>query len=106
MAEDARPASANLETAEDVSDIEPPPTMAVSENEHRLGSLGEEPRGLLLDLLDATDDSEPIEARVFDRLGVDCHHRRWRAYDLYWARDEEAFAEALRDWKRSAEMEG
>lgn len=104
MSMDAPPAT-NLDAADDVSDIKPPPTLAVSENEHRIGPLGEGPRGLLLELLGATDANNPIEARVFDRLGVDYTHLRWQAFDLYWAGDEDVFVEALRDWKRSAEME-
>lgn len=96
-------ASVNFDTAEDVTDIEPEPTIAISENEHHFASIGYEAKRQLLMLLDETDPEEPLSTRVFERLGVPYQHASWRDYDLYWADDEEAFVEALRDWHQTRE---
>lgn len=62
-------ASVNFDTAEDVTDIEPEPTIAISENEHHFASIGYEAKRQLLMLLDETDPEEPLSTRVFERLG-------------------------------------
>lgn len=107
------PANVDLEAIEDVSDVEPTPTLAVSDNEHHFGSfgpdagaLGQEAKILLRELLDATPENESTSERVFERLGVGYSHAEWQDYDLYWADDEEAFVEALRTWNSARSMSG
>lgn len=97
----------DLEHIEDISDIEPPPTIAMhdEQGEHRLGPLGDTGRRLLLELLDATDAGEPTGERVFGRLGLDWQEAEWQGWKLYWAdaeRDE--VVEALKDWNVSHSM--
>ncbi len=75
----------NFDHAEDVTDIQPEPTLAVSDGEHHIGALGNEGKRLMLELLDDTDENEPMDARVFDRLGLAHTHAEWNGYDLYWA---------------------
>ena len=93
------PENVDLTHIEDVSDIEPPPILAVSENQHRFGPIGYEGKRLLKELLQATDESTPFEDRVFNRLGLSYQHATWDKYDLYWVDEgSDAFVEALENW--------
>lgn len=97
----------DLEHIEHVADIEPEPTLAVSEDEHYIGSLGEAGKRLMKELLAETDESEPMGDRVFGRLGVSYQHARWRDFDLYWVDEEngnEALVEALKTWNSARNM--
>lgn len=97
----------DLEHVEDVSDIDPPPTLAVNHEagEHRLGPLGEAGRRLLLEVLDATDEDEPMGERVFGRLGLDWNEATWDGWELYWAdADKEEVVKALKRWNASYHM--
>lgn len=91
------PNNIDLNGIEDVSDIEPAPTIAVSRSRMEFGSVGEEGKRLLKELMDKTED-EPMSRRVFTRLGVGYSHAQWGDYDLYWADDEDEFVEALENW--------
>ena len=96
-----RPHYIDLENIEDVSDIDPPPTLAVnhSDGEQRLGPMGDAGRRLMLELLDATDESEPMGERVFGRLGLNWRATNWAGWDLYWAAAErEDVIDALQEW--------
>lgn len=91
--------SVNLTHVEDVTDIEPPPTIAVSDTEHHFGALGHEGKRLMLELLEATSEEEPFGERVFGRLGLPYTHTAWNEYHLYWADvDNETVVEALEEW--------
>lgn len=97
----------DLENIEDVSDIEPTPTLALNheEGEHRLGSLGDTGRRLMLELLEATDESEPTGDRVFGTLGLDYEQAEWQGWELYWAdASDEEVVEALKDWSAAYNM--
>ena len=107
------PATVDLETIETVTDIEPTPTLAVSNNDYHFGSfgpgagaLGQEAKLLLRELLDATPEDEPAAERVFARLGVGYSHAAWKGFDLYWADDEDRFVDALRTWNSAHSMSG
>ena len=99
------PDTVDLTHIEDVTDVKPEPTIAVSETRHHIGSIGASNKRILLDLLDKTDESEPFGARVFDRLGVGYSHTTWDGFDLFWVDDEDAFENALRTWHSAQEME-
>lgn len=92
------PENVDLTHVESVTDIKPPPTLALSEHEHHIGPIGDLSKRWLLMLLEETSEAEPAGTRVFDRLGVPYAHATWRDFDVYWADDEDAFIEALRRW--------
>lgn len=100
------PENLDFTGVEDVTDIEPQPTLAIGEDSHYFGSIGAEGKALLSELFDMKSDDEPADERVFARLGVGFSHTRWRDFDLYWADDENAFVDALREWKTTQEMAG
>lgn len=89
----------DLTHVQDVTDIEPTPTLAVSDDAHHIGPLGHEGKRLMLELLDATDEEEPVGTRVFGRLGLPYAHARWHEFDLYWAEGgSDAVVKALASW--------
>lgn len=90
----------DLNHIEDVSDVEPEPTLAVRGTGYRPGPLGSEGKRLIKELLNATEDEDaPVGTRVFDRLGLDYEHRQWNGYDLYWAdADRDTIVSALEAW--------
>lgn len=97
------PDNLDLERVEDVTDIKPASTLAVSEHEHHVGPLGREGKTLLLRLLAETDEREPPGDRVFRRLGVDYEHTTWNEYDLFWA-DADDVVSALEEWNAAQSM--
>ena len=95
----------DLENIESVSEIEPEPTLALSENAHHIGSLGSEGKRLMLELLSATDESEPAGERVFGRLGLPYQHATWQDYDLFWAEvDKGEVVAALGRWNSARSL--
>ena len=92
------PKNVDLTHTESVTDIEPTPTLALSDSEHHIGPIGDLGKRWLLMLLDETAEAEPAGTRVFDRLGVPYTHATWRDFDVFWADDEDAFVETLRRW--------
>ena len=95
----------DLENVESVSEIKPEPTLAIKENAHHIGSLGSEGKRLMLELLSATDESEPADERVFGRLGLPYQHTTWQGYDLLWAEvDNEEVVAALERWNSGHSM--
>lgn len=96
----------DLEHIESIDEIEPPPTLALTEGDHFIGPLGSTGKRLMLELLGATDESEPTGERVFGRLGLDYQRAEWKDWEIYWARDDnEAVLEALKRWNSSHSMD-
>jgi hypothetical protein len=95
----------DLEHIESVDEIEPKPTLALREGDHYIGPLGSVGKRLMLELMKATDESEPTGDRVFGRLGLDYQSARWNDWEIYWARrDEQAVVEALKRWNSAHSM--
>jgi hypothetical protein len=89
----------DLEHIESVDEIKPKPTLALRKGDHYIGPLGGVGKRLMLELLKATDESEPTGDRVFGRLGLEFQSATWREWEIFWARvDEEAVVEALKLW--------
>lgn len=77
----------DFENIADISEITPPPTLALSDKAHFLGPIEARGRKLMLALLDATDANEPTGERVFGRLGLSYRHASWNGWELFWADD-------------------
>lgn len=93
------PDHVDLNNIEDVTDIEPEPTLAASDSEHRIGSIGLRGKTLLIELLAETPDDEPMAERVFERLGEEYAHAEFEDYDVFWAEDEDSLVESLEEWE-------
>jgi hypothetical protein len=95
----------DLEHIESVDEINPKPTLALREGDHYIGHLGHVGKRLMLELLKATDESEPTGDRVFGRLGLEYQTAQWKEWEIYWAReDEDGVTEALKRWNTSHSM--
>jgi hypothetical protein len=95
----------DLEHIESVDEIEPKPTLAPREGDHYIGPLGHVGKRLMLELLKATDESDPTGDRVFGRLGLEYQTARWKGWEIFWAReDEDGVTEALKRWNTSHSM--
>jgi hypothetical protein len=95
----------DLEHIESVDEIRPKPTLALRPGDHYIGPLGSVGKRLMLELLKATDQSEPTGDRVFGRLGLDHQSAEWKDWEIFWAReDEEAVVEALKRWNSAHSM--
>ena len=92
----------DLEHIESVDEINPKPTLALTQGDHYIGPLGSTGKRLMLELLKATDEEEPTGERVFGRLGLDYQQAQWHGWEVYWAReDDEAVLAALKSWNSS-----
>lgn len=104
------PTNVDFTGIEDVTNIEPAPTLAEQNGELFIGPLGDEGKGLMKELLDAlraeAASEVPVAAQAFERLGVPYGRRSWNGWEVYWAgvSDEEVLA-ALREWHRSFRMQ-
>lgn len=95
----------DLENIESVDEIKPKPTLALREGDHYIGPLGSTGKRLMLELLGATDESEPAGDRVFGRLGLEHQTAQWNGWQIFWAReDEEGVVDALKRWNSSHSM--
>lgn len=95
----------DLEHIESVDEIKPKPTLALREGDHFIGPLGGVGKRLMLELLKATNETEPTGERVFGRLGLECQTAQWDGWELFWARaDEEEVTEALKRWNSGHSM--
>lgn len=95
----------DLENIESIDEVEPKPTLALKQGEHFIGPLGSTGKRLMLELLGATDESEPTGERVFGRLGLDYQRAEWNGWEIYWAQSgDEAVMEALKRWNSSHSM--
>lgn len=95
----------DLEHIESVDEIKPEPTLALREGDHYIGALGSVGKRLMLELLKATDESEPTSDRVFGRLGLEYQSAQWGGWEIFWAReDKEGVTEALKRWNSAHSM--
>lgn len=90
---------------EDVTDISSTPDIIIGEHEHHFGSLGNEGKRLLLELLENTDENVPAEDRIFGRLGLGFQQAEWNNYALFWTDGgPDALVKALEAWNSARNM--